>query len=407
MTPLTLLEQPLQVDLHNRVRGNVVRLAIAQALAGANSTVVFATGAVAGAMLAPSSALATMPVSTFVVGMAAGTLPAGAIARRHGRRASFLVGTTCGVLVGLISALAMYLGSFWLYCAGTFFGGMYGAVVLSFRFAAADGVPADRRARAVSAVMAGGVFSGVIGPQLVSATMDLTPPHAFVATFLAQAFVAALSACVLWGVRLPKPQPSKDAGRPLAEIVRQPRFVTAVICGVVSYMLMNLLMTSAPLAMRICGISQNAANLGIQWHVIAMYGPGFVTGKLITRFGAPSIILTGLALTACSVAVGLTGVDIAHFWVTLILLGVGWNFGFTGASAMVLECHRPEEKTRVQSLNDFIVFGLMTVGSFLSGGVLTSFGWNTVCLITLPPLALAAFCLLKSGLGRKPLPQSS
>jgi MFS family permease len=375
-------------------QGNVLRLATAQALAGANSVVVYATGAVVGNMLAPTKALATLPISVFVVGMAACTLPAGAIARRHGRRAAFLTGTGCGVLVGLLSALAVVVGSFWLFCAGAFFGGAYAAVVLSFRFAAADCVAPARRPRALSLVMAGGVFAGVIGPQLVTYTMDLWPPYMFAATFLAQAAVAAISALVLLGVRLPMPTAQELAGgRPLGVIARQPRFITAVICGVVSYLLMNFLMTAAPLAMHLCGLSQEDANLGLQWHVIAMYGPSFFTGRLIARFGASRVVATGLGLTVASAAVGLTGVDVAHFWVTLILLGVGWNFGFVGASAMVLECHRPEERTRVQSLNDFVVFGTMAVGSFSSGGLLARYGWDVVLWISFLPLLLAVAAL--------------
>jgi len=373
---------------------DVWRLAIAQALAGANSAVVYATGAIVGSMLAPSQALATLPISIFVVGMAACTLPAGAIARRYGRRAAFLAGTGCGVLTGLLAAFAVVLGSFWLFCSGTLFGGAYAAVVLSFRFAAADCVPAERRPRALSAVMAGGVFAGVVGPQLVSYTMDLWPPHLFAATFLAQAAVAAVSALVLLGVRVPTPTAAEVAGgRPLSAIVRQPRFITAVICGVVSYTLMNFIMTAAPLAMRLCGLSQESSNLGLQWHLIAMYAPGFFTGKLITRFGAPRVAGAGLALTAASAAIGLTGVDVAHFWLTLILLGIGWNFGFVGASALVLECHRPEERTRVQSLNDFLVFGTMALGSFASGSLLTAYGWDAVLWVSFVPLAAAVVTL--------------
>ncbi|WP_240756790.1 MFS transporter [Roseicella aquatilis] len=200
-------------DAARRVEaGNIARLAIGQALAGANATVVYATGAIVGNTLAPSPALATLPISIFVVGMAACTLPAGAIARHHGRRAAFLAGTGCGVLVGLLSALAVVLGSFWLFCLGTFFGGAYAAVVLSFRFAAADGVSPARRPRALSLVMAGGVFAGVIGPQLVTHTMYLSMPYMFAATYLAQAGVAALCALVLLGVRLPTPTAAEVAG---------------------------------------------------------------------------------------------------------------------------------------------------------------------------------------------------
>lgn len=386
---------PLAEVLPEKVqRGNIWRLSIAQALAGANSVVVYATGAIVGDMLAPTPMLATLPISIFVVGMAACILPLGALTRRHGRRAGFLVGTGAGVLTGLLAMLAVTMGWFWLFCLATFFGGGYAAVVLSFRFAAADGVEPQRRARALSLVMAGGVAAGVVGPQLVTWTMDLWPPHMFAATFLVQALVAVVSAFILLGVRLPMPTAAEiTAGRPLAEIARQPRFIAAVIAGAVSYLLMNFLMTAAPLAMHMGGHSQVSANLGLQWHVIAMYAPSFVTGSLIARFGAVRIASLGLLLTGISVAVGLGGVDVAHFWAFLVLLGVGWNFGFLGASALVLDCHRPEERTRVQSLNDFIVFGLMVVGSFLSGGLLSAYGWNMVLWVSIAPLLLAIVAL--------------
>jgi len=374
--------------------GNVARLAIAQALAGANSTVVYATGAVVGDLLAPSKALATLPVSIFVVGMAVCTLPAGMIAQRHGRGAAFQTGTACGVLAGLLSSLAILWGSFWLFCVATFFGGAYAAVVLSFRFAAADCVAPERRPRALSAVMAGGVFAGVIGPQLVTHTMNMWAPYIFSVTYIAQAVVAALSAIVLLGVHLPKPTiEDVSGGRPIIEIVTQARFIVAVICGVVSYLLMNFLMTAAPLAMHLCGLSQEDANLGIQWHVIAMYAPSFFTGRRITRFGAPRVVAAGLALIGAAVGVGLAGIDVPHFWGSLVLLGLGWNFGFVGASALVLKCHRPEEKNRVQSLNDFIVFGTMAIGSFSSGGLLASYGWDVVLWVAFLPLAIAAAAL--------------
>ena len=394
----------LQVPPRSGTR-DVLRLAVAQALAGANSAAVFATGAIIGHGLAPSEMLATLPISIFVVGMAACTLPAGFLARHHGRQAAFLAGTACGVLGGLLGAWAVLSGSFWIFCASTFFGGAYAAVVLSFRFAAADCVPPERRPRALSAVMAGGVFAGVLGPQLVTHTMDLWPPHVFAVTCLAQAVLAVACAFVLVGVRVPMPTAAEvRGGRPLGKIVRQPRFVMAVICGVVSYMLMNFVMTAAPLAMRLCGLSQESSNQGLQWHIIAMYAPSFFTGRLIERFGAPRVVAAGLMLTALSAAVGLTGIDVAHFWLTLILLGLGWNFAFVGASAMVLECHRPEEKTRVQSLNDFIVFGTMAVGSFLSGGLLTAYGWDTVLWVSFVPLALAVAALAVAARARGSLP---
>lgn len=382
-------------------RGNIVRLTLAQALAGANATIIYAIGAIIGHMLAPDKSLATLPISIFVVGMAACIMPTGRVARLYGRRAAFLVGAGCGVLTGLLAA-AVFYSQFWLFCVATFFGGAYAAVVLSFRFAAADGVAPALRPRALSFVMGGGVAAGVVGPQLVTYTMDVWLPHQFTATFIAQAAVAALSALVLLGVRLPMPTAEEVAGgRPLAVIARQPLFIAAMICGAVSYMLMNFLMTAAPLAMQMCGHSQESSNLGLQWHVIAMYAPSFFTGRLISRFGAGRIVAVGLLLTGLSAAVGLAGIDVAHFWLTLILLGVGWNFGFIGASAMVLECHRPEEKTRVQSFNDFFVFGTMAVGSFASGGLLAGYGWDTVLWTSFIPLLLAVLALATLAVARK------
>jgi MFS family permease len=381
-----------------RARGNVLRLAIGQALAGANASVIFATGAIIGSTLAPEPSLATVPISVFVVGMALGTLPVGWLARTYGRRAAFMAGGGAGALAGLVAAAALLVQSFGLYCVATLCGGFYAAVVLSFRFAAADGASPAFRAKALSWVMAGGVFAGVIGPQLVTWTMDLWSPNLFVVSYLAQAGVALLAMAVLSGVDLPRPVRGEAAGgRPLMEIVRQPRFMVAVLCGVVSYVLMNLVMTSAPLAMHMCGLPLSASNSAIQWHIVAMYGPSFFTGSLILRFGAARVVAAGLALTACAAVVGLLGVTVGHFNAVLVLLGLGWNFGFVGASAMVLESHRPEERTRVQSFNDFLVFGTMAVGSFSSGQLLTALGWGAVVSVVFPPVLLALGVLLLTG----------
>ena len=380
--------------MDRRTRNNVIRLSAAQALAGANATVVFATGSIVGNSLAPSPAMATVPISVFVVGMAAGTLPTGWLARRYGRRVAFLVGSSCGVLAGLTGAVALMAQSFVLFCMATLLAGLYGSVVQSFRFAAADGASPAYRARALSWVMAGGVFAGVLGPQIVTWTMDAWAPHVFVASYVAQACVAGLAMAVLSGIDLPAvSRAASSGGRSLGEILRQGPFLVAVVCGVVSYTLMNLVMTSAPLAMRLCGLPQTASNMAIQWHVVAMYAPSFFTGALIARFGAKRVVAVGLVLLGAAGLVGLSGLTTAHFIAGLVLLGVGWNFGFVGASAMVLETHRPEEKTRVQSFNDFLVFGTMAVGSFASGGLLTAFGWDAVNLVVFPPVVLALLFL--------------
>ena len=238
---------------------------------------------------------------------------------------------------------------------------------------------------------------GVLGPQLVNLTAGLWAPYLFMASFAAQGVVALVAMLVLTGTRLPKPSAAKvarDAGRPLAEIVRQPKFVAAVLSGVVSYALMNLLMTSAPLAMKMCGLSLSDANWGIQWHVVAMYLPSFWTGALVQRFGATRIVVLGFVLILAAAAVNLSGLSTWHFWSGLLLLGIGWNFGFIGASSLVLETHRPEERNRVQSFNDFLVFGSMALASFSSGGLLVTGGWSAVNLVVVPCIAVALIVLV-------------
>jgi MFS family permease len=385
-----------------RARSNVARLAAAQALTGANSAVIFATGSIVGATLAPSISLATVPLSMYVVGLAAGTLPTGAISRAYGRRVAFIIGTGCGVLTGLLGAFAILHASFALFCCATFLGGLYGAVSQSYRFAAADGASATFRPKAVSWVMVGGVFAGVLGPQLVQWTMDIWPPYLFAFSFMVQAAVALVAMAVLSGVDAPKPAPADlHGGRPLFQIARQPRIIAAALCGAISYPMMNLVMTSAPLAMKMCGLSVSDSNFGIQWHIVAMYGPSFFTGSLISHFGAPRIVAFGLSLEAIGAMIGLSGITAMHFWATLIVLGVGWNFSFVGASALVLETHRPQERNKVQAFNDFLIFGMMAVGSFSSGQLLANYGWSAVNMVVFPPVMLGLAVLMVASFAKR------
>src|SRR5205085_8959583 len=236
---------------------------------------------------------------------------------------------------------------------------------------------------------AGGVFAGVLGPQLVQWRMDVWSPCRFAFSFLAQAAVALVAMGIVAGVDMPKPAPADlHGGRPLLRIVSQPRFIAAALCGVIAYPMMNLVMTSAPLAMKLCGLSVSDSNFGIQWHIVAMYGPSFFTGALIARFGAPRIVAVGLSLEAVGATIGLSGTTAVHFWATLMVLGVGWNFGFVGASALVLETHLPQERNKVQAFNDFLVFGMMAVGSFASGQLLANYGWSAVNMVVFPPVLL-------------------
>lgn len=386
-----------------KARANVRRLAAAQALTGANAAVIFATGSIIGATLAPNISLATLPLSIYMLGLAAGTLPTGMISQAFGRRAAFIAGTGCGALCGVLAAIAILQGSFILFCFATFLGGLYGAVSQSYRFAATDGASAAYRPKAISWVMAGGVFAGVLGPQLVQWTMDIWPPYLFAVSFLVQTAVALVAMAVLAGVDAPKPAPAQTTGgRPLTEIIRRPRFIAAVICGAVSYTAMNFLMTSAPLAMKFCGLTLSDSNFGIQWHIVAMFGPSFFTGHLIARFGAAKVAAVGLVLEAAAAVIGLSGITAKHFWAGLFVVGVGWNFSFVGASALIVETHGPQEGKKVQAFNDFIVFGLVAIGSFSSGQLLANYGWSTVNIVIFPAVAIALAGLAFAALAKRP-----
>ena len=397
---MSVLAQPV-VDVaadDHLARRNALVLAVTQALAGGNSTVLVATAGIVGTMLAPDKSLATLPISIYVLGMWMGTLPLGALARRLGRRNALQIGTVCGVLTGLICCLAVLQGSFLLFNVGAVFSGLYASAHQSYRFAAADTASEAFRPKAISWVLFGGVVAAVVGPQLVIATQDLWPPYLFAATYVGQSALALISAGVLMFTNIPKPPPRSAAGdgRPLGEIAKQPRFVVAVACGVAAYSTMNLLMTSAPLAMVMCNHSVTDATLGLQWHVLGMYAPSFATGALISRFGLERITGAGLALIIVAAVIGTAGISLWHFWAALALLGVGWNFAFIGATTMVTHCHRPNERNKVQAFNDFLVFGSMAIGSFSSGALLVSFGWSMVNEVAFP-VVLAATALLVWG----------
>ncbi|HEY4982624.1 MAG TPA: MFS transporter [Pseudolabrys sp.] len=379
----------------NLARRNAMVLAVAQALAGGNNTVIVSTASIVGAILAPDKGLATLPITCMVIGMWLGTLPVGALARVFGRRFALQTGSVFGILSGLISYTAVMNGQFWLLLVGTFCGGLYAAAHQSYRFAAADTASEAYRPKVVSWVLAGGIFAALIGPQLVIFTKDMLSPHLFAASYLGQSACALLAAAVLQFVKVPPVAATRVVNaRPLIEIVRSARFIVAVACGMASYAMMNMIMTSAPLAMIGCGHSVTDATLGIQWHVLAMYAPSFVTGSLIARFGVERITGIGLSLIALTAVVGIAGVSVAHFWVALVLLGVGWNLSFIGATTMVTQFHRPDERNKVQAFNDFLIFGSMAAGSFSSGQLLEYFGWAAINEVIFPTVFVAGALLV-------------
>ncbi|MDJ1156929.1 MFS transporter [Chelatococcus sp. SYSU_G07232] len=384
---------------HDRLaRRNVLVLACAQALGGASPPIVVSLGGIVGHMLASDKALATLPVSLLNLGLAMGTIPAAMLMRRLGRRPGYLIGALIGAVAGAIATAGISLGAFAVFCLGTLVAGIYGAFVQSYRFAAADVASEAFRPRAISWVMFGGLASAVIGPQLVIWTRDALPGVSFAGSFLAQGALALLAVPVVAQLRAPPVGALPPAGgRPLVEIVRTPRFIIAVVSGLVSYGLMSFMMTAAPLAMVGCGHSIGEAALGIQWHVLSMFAPSFFTGRLIARFGKEAVTATGLALIAVAAAVALSGLGVAHFWIALVLLGLGWNFGFIGATAMVTDCYRPEERAKVQAANDFLVFGSVALASFSSGKLLDAAGWTTVNWLVFPPIAVVILLVLRQA----------
>ena len=376
-------------------RRNALCLAAATGIAGANATVVFATGAIVGRALSSRPEFATLPISFFVVGSALATYPANLMMKSVGRRAVFMQGNLCGAIAGATAALAVYLQSFWLFSFATLLAGFYHAVITTYRFAAADTASADFRPKAISWVLTGGVIAAIIGPQLVNLTQGLTTPYLFMGTFIAQGLVAIVAMAFTSRFQDAVRDTGRvDEGRPLARIARSPRFLVAVICGTSAQALMNMVMTAAPLAMAICGHSLTSSTNGIMFHVIAMYAPSFFTGSLIARFGKEVMVVAGLVLlVACSI-VNMSGISVTHFWAGLILLGLGWNFAFISATAIVTDCHTSAERNRVQGLNDTMIFATTAVGSFLSGYLLDRYGWNSINSLILPVAAFAAIAVL-------------
>lgn len=390
------------------IRRNMIVLALAQTLGASSGPIVNSLGGLVGQQLSTNPALVTLPVSLYNLGLALGTLPAAAIMRRFGRRSGYLVGTAFGLFAGLVAALGIFQASFWIFCLGTFIAGFYASYVQSYRFAAADGVSGPLKGRAISAVMIGGLAAAILGPQLVIWTKDSIPALPFAGSFLSQAALALFAIPVILALRSPAPAAgqTQTGGRSIIQILQTPRYLLAVAAGVVSYGLMTFVMTAAPVAMVHMGHSVDHAALGIQWHVLAMFAPSFVTGRLMARFGKERVTAAGMAITAASAVVALLGIDVGHFWISLTLLGVGWNFGFLGATAMVTDCHTPEERSKVQGANDFIVFGTVALASFSSGALLNASGWSALNWIVLPACAVILVPLLLS-LRRSPESQAA
>jgi len=375
---------------------NVFLLACCQALLLTNGSGLIAMNGLVGYSLVDAKAVATLGATTYVLGSALATMPMSLWMAKAGRRRGFMAGALINIGGCALAVLALWARSFVLYCAATAVIGIYNAVGLQYRFAAAEVASKADRARAISLVLAGGIAGGFLGPAITRWGKDwfATP---FLGSFVLLAAVALVALAVQSQVHVPKPAAEEVAGggRPLREIVRQPVFVVAALAAALGYGLMNLLMTATPLAMDFCSLPYAQAAIVISWHVVGMYGPGFVTGSLIARFGVLHMILAGVAVMAGGAAVALTGNTLWHFLAALVLVGVGWNFMYTGGTTLLTESYRPSEKARTQGANDFIVFSTMAISSFSSGALVSSAGWEIMNWSALPVLLCVGAAVLR------------
>ena len=378
-------------------RRNALVLSVAQALFSLASITLFTVGTIAGDMLAPAPGWATLPITTYVAGTALATWPAAWFMQAAGRRAGFMTGAFLGALGLALAVLALFRADFVLFCIATFLQGIYQAFAQYYRFAAADVASPAFRPKAISWVLFGAIAGALFGPVLIRHTKDLLAPVSFAGNFAAAAVITAMAFLVVAFVRLPKPsatvEEDGEPARPLRQILRDPRYVTAVLGGMLAYAMMNLLMTSTPLAMLSCGFTVTESSWVIQWHVMAMFGPSFITGALIARHGAPRIMAIGFALMAAAGAVHLLGQRFENFGFGLVLLGLGWNLAFIAATTMVAESHRPSERAKAQGFNDLMVFLAVAATSLASGQLLAAFGWTGVNLALVPMLVVAALAL--------------
>lgn len=392
----------IMTDQDSLARRNVYVLVASQAILGAQLPMIFTIAGLAGQSLAPNKCWATLPISLLVIGSMLTATPLSAFMAKYGRRAGFILGTIGGTIGAATGALGLYYGSFALFLLGALFSGIYMSAQGFYRFAAADTASDTFRPKAISWVMAGGLLSAVVGPELVKLTNDLMVVP-FLATYLTVILLNFLGIFLFGLLNIPKPKAAvagSPQGRSRRELIRTPQIAVAVIVATVSYALMNLVMTSSPLAVVGCGFRKDDAANVVMGHVLAMYAPSFFTGHIIARFGVEKVMATGLVILAAAGGIAIAGVDLTNFFAALILLGIGWNFGFIGATTLLTGSIQPSERGRMQGLNDLIVFGGVTMASFSSGGLMNcsggsvQSGWQAVNMAMLPFLVLAGGALI-------------
>jgi MFS family permease len=386
-----------------RAGKNVALLSALQALMLINNATALTLGPLVGYELADDKSLATLPITGWVVGGTLTTFSASLLMKRIGRRAGFACGVGAGVLGAAAACVALFLGSFWLFVAGSTVYGVYNAFGAYYRFAAVDATGPDGASRAIGYVLAGGLAGGVVGPMLSRVTIDLLPTP-YLGAYLALIGFQILALVPIALLRLPVPIESREPGRPLAAIVAQPVFVVAALCAALGYGVMNFLMTATPLAMGACGHDFGDTALVISSHVAGMFAPSFFTGHLVKRFGAPRIVLAGVLLNLGCIAVGLAGLSVPHFWWSLLLLGVGWNFVYIGSTALLGEAHGPAEKAKTQGANDLAIFAMMALSSFGSGRLLARRGWWSLNYASIPLVLAMGAAVLWLLWRRRPAP---
>jgi len=368
----------------NSTKRNVALLAGCQAMLFSNNSTLIAINGLVGLSLAPYSGLATLPVTCWVLGAALSTMPASFHMKRVGRQRGLTAGTLWGVVGALASAGAVYAQSFWLLCLATMVFGVFNGYGQYYRFAAADIAEPEYRPTAISLVLAGGLVGGIVGPTTSRFTIDLLATK-YMGAYVALVAYSAIIMILLRYIRIPTPTAAERSseGRPLLEIASQPKFIVAVLCGALSYGVMNFLMTSTPIAMGICGHPYGDAALVISSHVVGMFAPSFITGGLIRRFGVLNVMLAGVAIMLACIGIALAGISVAHFWWSLVLLGVAWNFLYIGGTTLLTETYRPEERAKAQGANDQMIFITMAISSFSSGLTVATAGWTRLNAIAL------------------------
>ena len=385
-------------------RTTILQLAFAQAAYACSVLIVFSSASLVGLTIAPDRSLATIPVTTFVVGSMLATVPVSMLMRRFGRKPLFLGGAVSAVIGSAIAVWAIFNSNFMAFCIGTLLQGVFQATSSFNAFAASEVAKPEDKSLSISWVLTGGVVAAVLGAYIARHTAHIYDPFTFAGSYIATGILAAIAICIILTMHLPMPKATETAGpqRTWPQLLRQHKLVVAMAAGIVSYGLMSLMMTAAPVAMKDCGFTSDDGTFVIQWHVLGMFVPSFFTGYFIKRFGVNVIASIGLSIIIVAGVIGLSGISFTHFTAALVLLGLGWNFGFIGGTTLLTECYTPSERAKVQGVNNFAISAIQSIATLASGALLTYLGWASVPII-LFPFALLVLALIFWNARRAPI----